>query len=300
LKTLYTKIKYRILVYPIFLILKFFSKRVTQLNNPHFFVLGSGRNGSTLLATILNAHPNFIVPPEQYILPYAIMRRYVFFFWSSKSWINNIVSLFNNDNKNRNWNLNLDNLNTKTKDIPKLFSEIFNRYKDENKSTAIYWGDKTPLNTHFMRFIFPEFKSAKYIFLIRDPRDVMSSYKKYKGKNFDYRSYSIWKWQDSIKTLDYLKLRTNLLIVRYEDLVEKTNSEMNKIQSFLEVDIIENLANIKMDISNMRVENMAHHQNLRSPISNRSVGKWKNDLSELDLNVFDDKIKSKMKRFGYL
>ena len=49
----------------------------------------------------------------------------------------------------------------------------------------------------------------------------------------------------------------------------------------------------------MGVEKDSHHQNLRKPISSRSVGKWKDELSDKDLSYFTNNIKDEMKRFGY-
>ena len=49
----------------------------------------------------------------------------------------------------------------------------------------------------------------------------------------------------------------------------------------------------------MGVTNMSHHQNLKKPISNTSIGKWKNELSEEDLKCFNNRVKLKMKRFNY-
>jgi len=44
-----------------------------ELSNPPFFILGSGRNGSTLLSAILNSHQSVFIPPEQFVLPFSIM-----------------------------------------------------------------------------------------------------------------------------------------------------------------------------------------------------------------------------------
>ena len=71
----------------------------------HFFVLGSGRNGSTLLASILNAHKDIFVPPEQFILPYAIMKQYLSFFHTKNAWRKDILRMFIEEKKTLNWNV---------------------------------------------------------------------------------------------------------------------------------------------------------------------------------------------------
>ena len=55
----------------------------------------------------------------------------------------------------------------------------------------------------------------------------------------------------------------------------------------------------KVSAHKLGVEKDSHHQNLRKPISSRSVGKWKDELSDKDLSYFTNNIKDEMKRFGY-
>ena len=91
-----------------------------------------------------------------------------------------------------------------------LFDTIFNKHKDKVKPNSKIWGDKSPLNTNFIKYIYPEFQTAKYIFLLRDPRDVALSYKKYLGNQFF--NFGIWKWQDSVKAYAYLQSMNSTII----------------------------------------------------------------------------------------
>lgn len=298
MKTVYKKIKYKYFLFAIAQIFRFFSKRPSKIENPHFFIIGSGRNGSTLLATILNAHKEIVIPSEQFVLPYAIIRRYIFFFWSDRRWVRNIKRLITNTEKTIKWDIDIENIKSNGKDIPFLFNNIFNIYKDKSKPDSKIWGDKSPLNTNFIQYIYPEFPDAKYIFLIRDPRDVALSYRKYLGS--DSFRFGIWKWKDSVKSYDYLLKRTNVLLVKYENLVESPTSELNRITDFLSLSSDDSISTSKVSAEKMGVEEDSHHQNLRKPISSSSVGKWKNELSETDLSYFPKNIKTEMKRFGYL
>jgi len=297
MKTLYKKIKYKYFLISIVQLFRFFSKSPSKIENPHFFIIGSGRNGSTLLATILNAHKQIVIPPEQFVLPYAIIRRYVLFFWPNRRWVENVKSLISDTEKTIKWDIDIEDINFKGKDIPFLFNNIFNTYKDKFKPECKIWGDKSPLNTNFIKYIYPEFPDAKYIFLMRDPRDVALSYRKYLG--FDSFRYGIWKWHDSVKSYYYLLERTNVLLVKYENLVESPTNELSRITDFLNLNKDDSISKSKVSANQMGVEEDSHHQNLRKPISSRSVGNWKNELSEIDLSYFTINIKTEMKRFGY-
>lgn len=297
MNTIYKKLKYKFFLYGIVKFFRLFSKSRSKITNPHFFIVGSGRNGSTLLATILNAHKDVVIPPEQFVLPYAIIRRYIFFFWTSNKWINNVKSLISNPQKTIKWDIDVSNIHSNWKDVPFIFNNIFNTYKDSSNSSSKIWGDKSPLNTNFIKYIYPEFPDAKYIFLIRDPRDVALSYRRYLGS--DSFKFGIWKWRDSVRSYEYLSKRTDVLLVKYEDLVELPNNEISRITDFLNLSKDDSISKYKVSAEKMGVEEDTHHQNLRKPISSRSVGKWKNELSEKDVSCFTLNIKIEMKRFGY-
>ena len=115
------------------------------------------------------------------------------FFWSADKLKNYILRMLKIKDKTLNWNVNLRNLKVYNKDIPLLINNIYRSYANQNKGDVKIWGDKTPINIHFMNFIYPEFYNAKYIFLIRDPRDVVLSYKKLEKHKANKTKYALWK-----------------------------------------------------------------------------------------------------------
>lgn len=292
----YEKIKYSIIL---FFVNLFRNKENNFASVNSFFILGSGRNGSTLLASILNSHKSLFIPPEQFVLPYAIMKRYLFFFWSFDKWSNNVFSTLNKKNQTLNWDINFEINSLKSKNIFSLFDSIIRKYAKQKNKQILIWGDKTPLNTHFIPFIYPEFSDSKYIFLVRDPRDVVLSYKKLTKHKAVNTKYAIWKWKDSINQLRFLQCKTDVLVVKYEHLVNSSNDEVNRILEFIGLMKNENLVNLKNNAESMGVGTKYHHQNLNKPISNKSVGKWKEELSKEDIDLIEEECGFLMKDFKY-
>ncbi len=295
--------KFKVIKYKIILVLINFIRLFTfkkSNNKESFFIIGSGRNGSTLLSTILNAHKDIFIPPEQFVLPYAIMKRYVFFY-KRNDFINNyIINMFSNNKKTLNWDFSFNNIEVNNKCINDIYSNIYINYSMQKGKKIKKWGDKTPLNIHFIKFIYPEFVNSKYIFLIRDVRDVIVSYKKlkdHKAKNIDF---AIWKWNDSIRKLRYLQKYTNPLIIKYEDLVSNTNLVINDILHYIELPVEKNLINKKLSASDMGVGTKNHHANLNNKINSKSVGSWKMELSESDLKKINRNCRNNLIEFGYL
>ena len=293
------KIKYRLVISSLVSFMRIFSNIPIKLSPPPFFILGSGRNGSTLLASILNVHKDVFVPPEQFILPYTIFKRYLKFYWSINNLKQDVLNTIKMPNQTLNWKVDLRKIELKDKGMASLFNSIYRSYAKQVKGDVKIWGDKTPLNIHFLNFIYPEFSNAKYIFLIRDPRDVALSYKKltdHKAKNTDF---AIWKWNDSVKMLDYLLARTDVLIIKYEELVCNPERELKKILSYLEISEDMSILSSKSGASDMGVGDHSFHQNLDKPINSSSVGKWKLELQDLDIKYAEQHTKLNRKRFGY-
>ena len=293
------KIKYRLVISSLVSFMRIFSNAPIKLSPAPFFILGSGRNGSTLLASILNAHKDVFVPPEQFILPYTIFKRYLKFYWSINNLKQDVLNTIKMPNQTLNWKVDLRKIELKDKGMASLFNSIYRSYAKQVKGDVKIWGDKTPLNIHFLNFIYPEFSNAKYIFLIRDPRDVALSYKKltdHKAKNTDF---AIWKWNDSVKMLDYLLARTDVLIIKYEELVCNPERELKKILSYLEISEDMSILSSKSGASDMGVGDHSFHQNLDKPINSSSVGKWKLELQDLDIKYAEQHTKLNRKRFDY-
>jgi len=268
-------------------------------SNNGFFILGSGRNGSTLLASILNAHNELIIPPEQFVLPYAIMKRYFYVFQSTTAWQKNVNKMFLDKRKTLNWEIDLEGINVENKDVSELFNKIFFKYAELKTKKIKLWGDKTPINIHFIKFIYPEFSNSKYIFLIRDVRDVVLSYKKLDGHKAQNINYAIWKWKDSIEKLCYLQNNTDVLIVKYEKLVGNTKVALKKVLHFLEISYSENIIQQKLKAFEMGLGTKKHHENLDKPISSKSVGGWKGKLNQQEISLIESKCGKELLQFDY-
>ena len=274
-----------------------------KLSCEPFFILGSGRNGSTLLASTLSQYQNIHIPPEQFVLPYAIMKFRLFNFFSWKRLMKIIWSDYKKSGNTTNWKFYKSDLR-ESKSLRGILDKIYS--SSTNKKFKI-WGDKTPQNTYFIKHIFPVYPHAKYVFIIRDGRDVVNSLVKMMRVNKKYQSYTEHNllqkatnlWNESVNVYEWLKDKgANLLLVRYEDFTSYPNQTINKLSSFLNVDL-GNIQEVEKAKS-MGVNKMAHHQNLSKPISTDSIGKWRSELSKEHLTLIQPLIEEKLKKFNYI
>ena len=294
----YDIIKYRCILIAVNFI-RFFKKKRNIDSSNSFFILGSGRNGSTLVASILNADKNIFIPPEQFVLPYAIMKKYLLPY-TTNVWQKDVLGMFKEERKTLNWNAKLKDVIITDKNIYNFFNQIYISYAKSIQKNIKLWGDKTPINIHFIKYIYPEFKNSKYIYLLRDPRDVVLSYKKLKNHKAVATKYAIWKWKDSVRQLRYLQKQTNVLLVKYEELVSDPTNEVNKILNYLNLEDNNQLIQSKSTASQMGVGAKEHHKNLNKEISTDSIGKWKEKLAKEDITQVENECADYLKEFGYL
>lgn len=256
-----------------------------------FFIFGSGRCGTTLLRSILNANEDICIPPENWSIDkiYEIYSKSIDWNILVSKIVSVVISPIGN---NKAWKLDegklrnkLLNLNTNDRTLPNIINQIYELYKEENFPKATKWGDKTPLNVFNLPIIHNIFgKNAKYINLVRDGRDVVASMLRIKSEGYNVEK-ACDRWIKSIVLAKEFgeKHRENYIEVRYEDLVCHTEREVKRICNFIGVQFNEDMINFQKDI-NKNIDkttlDLNHHKNLQKPINTNSIGKWKDNLTE--------------------
>ena len=99
------------------------------------------------------------------------------------------------------------------------------------------WADKTPQNFLHIDMLRGAFAGARFVFLIRDPRSVLASYKFARGEGHDRRRYhplpySIY-WRKAARR--YLEKRhdPDILLIRYEELIRAPERTTSQLARFL-------------------------------------------------------------------
>lgn len=285
-----------------------------EKSGPSFFILGSGRNGSTLLSSMLNQNDDIVVPPEQFFL-YLSFVKYRLLNWLD--WQDIVKIVFGEAMNPRaavNWNINLSQSIPLMYDAPKnerslrlLMDEIYMQYGQSIGKDFKIWGDKTPKNTLYVKHLFKIYPDSKYIFLRRDGRDVVSSYLKGDQELFgkwNQVEHASYLWNNSFKSWDWINKKVpsdRLLVVDYEDLVDNSEEVLKTICEFLGVDFDIRMATNYGDHSKvLGVDNLTAFKDLKKEVNARSVGKWKTRMTDQQVEETLRLIGPNLKRFGYL
>jgi hypothetical protein len=167
------------------------------------------------------------------------------------------------------------------------------------------WVDSTPTNGPHMLRIKHDFPDAKFIHIIRDPRDVALSLDKrgwtrplpWDKKNSLLAAGVYWEWIVR-KCRGYGKqLGADYCEARYEDLVETPASALAKIGAFLNWDL--NYERIQANrVGSVQNPLTSFKEDLSEGKFN-PVGRWKEKFPPAQLGRFESLIGGYMEELGY-
>lgn len=267
------------------------------------FIIGSGRSGNTLVRRVLMASGQIYIPPETYVLGDIIESwpSARFLTWRERIWL--FCAHFE---KHQHWNtFELPNLNEfadeakaySRRDLRTLTEGFFLFLARKNGSPATRWGDKTPWNTNHLASLGHLFPHARFLWLVRDGRDVALSYSK--SGLIPELSDAARRWSDAnAACARFARWSPNVLQMHYEKLASEPESAFRDVFAWAHLDFSE--AMLTADAGAMGdVERLSHHAAVTSPISASSVGNWRRGLEPGALNNAPAAFDLWLKRLGY-
>ncbi|MCZ6820174.1 MAG: sulfotransferase [Calditrichaeota bacterium] len=286
-----------------------------QLNSEEryrpFFIIGSGRSGSTLFRRILTAHSELHIPPENFELPTSVRKFKQFskvMTWSDL--VHLTMSLFEFHHEFYTFEVSLRPLVNRLLDIPHsrrnlayILDRFYRYHAEQHGCSMLRWGDKTPLNSvepGTLEQILKVFPDAQFIHLVRDGCDVVSSCLRY-GFFPDIKSAAN-RWVRVIKNVQRFSQAhpTRSLEIRYEDLVSQPEPTVKSICRFLDVNyeasmlLSEDLATKMGD-----VPVLSEHREVGKPINIKNIGTGRYDLSDQEKEELQPLIGRELELFGY-
>ena len=276
-----------------------------------FFVIGSGRSGSTLFRRILTAHSELHVPPENFELGTSI-RKYEQF-RGQMGWydlVRFIMSLFEFHHEFYTFETTLRPLVNRFQDLPHnrrnlaYILDAFYRYHAERHGCSmVRWGDKTPLNTYeieTLELILKVFPDAQFIHLIRDGCDVVASSLRYGF--FTDLTTAAQRWARVVENARRFTEAhpDRSLVVRYEDLVRHPEKTTRSICDFLGVDFEPPMLTSEGAAESLGdVPVLSEHKEVSAPINTANIGSGRLDFSQEDREELESIIGRELELFGY-
>ncbi|MCF8011394.1 MAG: sulfotransferase [Clostridiales bacterium] len=266
------------------------------------FVGGVGRSGTTLVQSMLNAHPELCFPPETHFFRFYI---------ASKNNYNinlkEFIQCINNDQYLARLNINLNEVispfvkNKKEFSLVEFYKDLMSKYSIQQGKNI--WGDKDPKNIEYIPLISKSFPNAHVIHVIRDPRDVYLSRKKAnwsKGRCPLLHAFAYYVQMEKGRRDGLKYFGSNYHEVIYEKMLEQPEEELKVLCNKLNIDYSHTMLvfgeSAKKIVSD---DEMQWKKESLGPLLKNNTGKWKNELSAWEVGVIEKVCIPAVRDIGY-
>lgn len=195
-----------------------------------FFIVGSGRCGTTLLRRILQASFEIHIPPESWGLGYAIhhfKQKRWYLDWAQLADI--VVSTY--EHRSHDWFESpptglVDEVigwPSESRSLYSLLDRICRYHGEAVGAEFSRWGDKTPMHVGYMSTILKVFPDARFIHLIRDGVDVAYSWSQVEHEESEDLIGGAKRWAEAVSEARRFAGRhpEKLIEIRYEEMCRK-------------------------------------------------------------------------------
>jgi hypothetical protein len=196
-------------------------------------------------------------------------------------------------------------------------AEIFSRCKDKRRLAAVYqsiydiyaeaqgaktWCCKSLVNVNYIDIIEEHFVNPKYIYLYRDGRDVALSFQKaVVGEKHIYNIAKDWAQtqEKALALMDRIDA-DRFFSISYEQLTTSPESVAKKLCKFLGVKYSDNMMDFYKTSEAKNAANSSQlWGNVTSPVMRNNSGKYKTEMPEDDLRIFESVAGHVLDALGY-
>lgn len=271
------------------------------------FLICSERSGSNLITKIMNSHSNICGPSPKHIFNpvlrnlfrYAPLERI-------SNWVElltDIHRLINVDFSRWKKTYTLEDLGelAQAGNVNDLLKNIF--YIEAKMNGKQHLFIKENHIYEYLPYLLLNFPESKYVYQVRDPRDMALSWKKSKIHIGGVIS-GARQWQkdqnNSLKHFFLLRQFGKAILVKYEDLISIPEKVIKEAVEFLGFQFEENMFKYyEEDMVNKNSIKMATWENLSKPLLKRNMNKYKQELSEEEIMIIERICFFEMKVLGY-
>jgi sulfotransferase family protein len=284
------------------------------------FIAGQAKSGTTLVAALLDNHPEVLVLPQETAYFPTILRKYraagrrAQFDYLTKQSFSRV--LFSGEPKWREHeyttfpqqkfletfeSVAFDPANAQ-RDLLALMAESYATTIGVSLDRIKRWIEKTPANRNEVDEIFARFPHAKFLVTLRDPRAILATQialeKTRQTKRFSVY-YVIAHWRVAAKLAR--RVRAGVvpgLFVQFERLVSEPARVMQNVCDYLEIQFDPEIVLTPTKIGERWGGNSAA-QIAFSEVSAEPASRWENELSEDEVGWVEWHCCDLMPEFGY-
>lgn len=273
--------------------------------NP-IFIIGTERSGTNLLRLILNMHSSIFVPHPPHIMKYfhPIIHRY-----GDLNKDNNFKKLISDvcrmvELHSYQWDIipNRVKIFEKAKDrnLISIYFEIYDQYLEFAGKKR--WACKSTFMIEHIPEILRYFPDAKFIYMVRDGRDVAVSSKLSVFNHFHvFYIAKLWKKEQELGLHWLENLSSNqIILLKYEELITQPASMIRKVCLFLDETFEDKMLQYHNSSEAIKSGSLSiSWENTSKPVMSNNKEKFRTILSRKEIIIFEAIAFRELNKLGY-
>lgn len=162
-----------------------------------------------------------------------------------------------------------------------------------------YCGEKHPHHSNCLGFISRLYPEARYIYLVRDPRDTALSFAKMLGISF-MEGLQGWKlFTGNYEPFVAMMPDDRLLVLRYEDLVADYCDGARRLFAWLNLPYAVEVENFLVQYRNVDAHSLLAPEPQGVDFPAQSVGRWRHKLTDGEKAYARELVGDYLDKYGY-
>jgi hypothetical protein len=284
------------------------------------FVAGQAKSGTTLLAALLDNHPELLVLPQETAYFPTVLKKYGgagrraqfdyltkesfsrVLFGGEPKWREHEYKSFPQQKLQETFERTAFDPANAQRDLLALMAEAYANTIGVSADHIKRWIEKTPANRNHADEILARFPNAKLLVTLRDPRAILATQialeKTRQTKRFSVY-YVIAHWRVAAELARRVRAgNVPGLLVQFEQLVSEPASVMKKVCDYLEIQFEPEIVLTPTKIGERWGGNSAA-QIAFSKVSAEPASRWEQELSEAEIGWVERHCRDLMPEFGY-
>ena len=272
------------------------STKFDQVENGMFFVVGCGRSGTTLMKSMLNAHPQIYLPHETSFFT-GVSRGS---FGTDATTVDEKIELM----ISKWW---LADMRLSKESIRKHLGQQEGSWRNlfiammaslANDQAFRCFGEKTVNHVEYADELLNAYPSCRMIQVLRDPRAAFASFRAAPIGSNEVSQF-VKDWTMAAEVDERLNANPRYHRVQFEHLILEPERIARSLCEFLKIEFDPGMMEFHKRKEPGYSPEQAHHQNTQKPIFRTGLEKWKNELSIVQVAMLEHYLGDPMRRIGY-
>lgn len=271
-----------------------------------FCIIGTERSGTNLLRLILNSHRDIAIPHPPHIMKNFFKLEPLYGDLNNDANFKKLISdvVRSVELHPYPWEIRIDKekilRDAKERNLINVFFCVYDQYLESTGKKM--WGCKSTFMIYHVALIRRYYPKAKFIYMVRDGRDVAVSAKKTIFNHYSvYYTAQLWKKEQEIGIYWLNKLpETEILLARYEDILSKPEATVKSICAFLGEPYQDSMLNF-FDTREAKKSGSISSawKNTSQPILKNNFQKFSAELKKDEVDLFEAIAGQELDYFSY-